>query len=737
MILKKLIMFSAAIAAVFIIGVAEAGAKADYMWSEQNVIQISGIAASKKAGVNVVVQILKPGEDLSTLTPENMEYAVAYHNQIKTGAGGAYSVSARLDNDTDNRIALIREADGASIQSIDIQPNDMTAEAVFDAVGHMYYDCTKIPMKIKTSKSGKFNVSVKLTDASGLSGKSVIKTFTGVDTDLDNVVHITLNLENDAMKYGVFNAECTVSKAGEANVVCNTQFSVSRMTEKGEENRRIGVTQHFFSMQKTGDIDTELDMMQKAGIKLQRQSVYWDTFETGYKNYQFNERTQQYFDLLGEKRLGGIVQVFGGNGLYYPKNADGSYKRDENGNLMDFPPNTPEVLKAFGDYAYNLAEQTKAYTNCYEVWNEYNITSFNPRNLPASNYADMLKAVYGRIHEANPDAVVIAMALAGCDEEALVWVRNVLEAGKGEIMLDAVSLHPYKQPESLESSAYIKRVKDLFAEYGYTDISVYISETGYSTGRTGTNDAEQAKRQVRNLALLSDDAEQIYIYNAFEKQNTTDAEKGYGIIRGQFDGAMPYYAKPAYVAVANFNKLTGNYQEVVQTSPESGVYVVKFTKKDGKRCWMLWTVKSGGQVYELDTEGCANVSKYDIYGNSEAMVSSNGKYSINLTDAPVYIEAKSPIEVKYIDMAGFTVDTLNNTATIDAVVDIRVPTANAELYAASYKDNTLIECKRAEASAGTHTLTVNTADADRVAVYYWNGATMEPLLDRRLNDLTK
>ena len=469
MIRKKLAAAAAVCIMVFALGAAAAGAEAEYSWTAQNTVEISGAAASGKAGVNVVVQILKPGEDLSTVTPENMEDTVAYHDQIKTVEGGAYSLHATLDTDTEPHVALVREADGAALQTLVIEPNALTAEASLDAVGHMYYDCTKIPLNIKTSKDGTYNISVKLTDASGFRTDSVTKSFRAVPVNSENIAQVTLDLENDAMQYGVFHAECTISRIGGGSAVCTVQFSVSRGTEKGEENGQIGVTQHFFSMQKDSDINTELDMLQKAGIKLQRQSVYWDTFETEKGAYQFNARTQTYFDLLGEKRLDGIVQVYGGNSLYYPKNADGSYQRDENGLLIDYPPNTPEGLQAFGDYAYHLAAQTKDYADCYEIWNEYNIQTFNPRNLPAACYADMLKAVYGRIHEANPDAVVIGMAFAGFDEEALAWVKAVLEAGKGQVLMDAVSFHPYNQPETIESGQYIQQLKALFAEYGYVD----------------------------------------------------------------------------------------------------------------------------------------------------------------------------------------------------------------------------------------------------------------------------
>ena len=740
MIRKKLAAATGIVVLMFGLGAAAASAEAQYTWCEQNIVEISGTAASKKADVNVVVQVLKPGEDLSTVSPENMEDTVVYHNQIKTGEGGAYRLTATLDTDTETHIALVREMDSRELQTLFLEPNVLTAKVDLGAAGHMYYDCTKIPLDIQTSKSGIYNISVRLTDASGLYPGNVTKSFGAVEMDSKNHAQVLLDLEDNEMRYGVFNIECTVSRAGEGSAVCTAQFSVSRKTEKGNENGRVGVTQHFFSMQKDSDMNTELDMLQKAGIKLQRQSVYWDTFETETENYKFDTRTQTYFDLLRQKRLDGIVQVYGGNSLYYPKNADGSFQRDENGLLIDYPPNTPEGLRAFGEYAYQLALQTKDYANCYEIWNEYNIESFNPRNLPAACYADMLKAVYGRIHAGNPDAVVIGMALAGFDEEALAWVRAVLEAGKGQILMDAVSFHPYNQPETIESGRYIEKLKALFAEYGYADIRVFVSETGYSTGRAGTDELAQAKKQVRNLALLSDEAEQVYIYNAIEKQvsaNITEAEHGYGIIRSQFDEQLPHHAKPAYVAIANFNNRTANYRTVSQEVEANGIYSVKFTKKNGTVCWMLWTVNAGGKTYVLDTGGITHVTKYDLFGNETQHTSADGRYNLNLTDAPIYIEAAAPIEVKYIDAEGFVVQKLDDIATLQVAAEVCIPVNDGVLYAASYQAGRLLACQHAEATAGVHTFLMDTEDADRVAVYYWKEASMCPVLDSALGELLK
>lgn len=139
----------------------------------------------------------------------------------------------------------------------------------------------------------------------------------------------------------------------------------------------------------------------------------------------------------------------------------------------------------------------------------------------------------------------------------------------------------------------------------------------------------------------------------------------------------------------------------------------------------------------LDTGGITNVTEYDLFGNERPRSSADGKYILQLTDAPIYIEAKAAIEVKYIDDAGFTIQSLDDTPVIQVEAEVRIPTADTVLYAASYQDGRLIDCQRAEATAGRHTLLLSTEGADRVAVYYWRESSMRPVPDSRIDALVK
>ena len=78
MIRKKLAAAAAVCIMVFALGAAAAGAEAEYSWTAQNTVEISGAAASGKAGVNVVVQILKPGEDTVTFMHQLGNHGPAY-----------------------------------------------------------------------------------------------------------------------------------------------------------------------------------------------------------------------------------------------------------------------------------------------------------------------------------------------------------------------------------------------------------------------------------------------------------------------------------------------------------------------------------------------------------------------------------------------------------------------------------------------------------------------------------
>jgi hypothetical protein len=86
----------------------------------------------------------------------------------------------------------------------------------------------------------------------------------------------------------------------------------------------------------------------------------------------------------------------------------------------------------------------------WELWNEPNITAFwKPKPNPPL-YASLIRATYGRLKTANPDAVILAGATSpapndGTQIDEVTFLERVYEHG-GRGSFDAWSHHPYTHP---------------------------------------------------------------------------------------------------------------------------------------------------------------------------------------------------------------------------------------------------------------------------------------------------
>lgn len=108
----------------------------------------------------------------------------------------------------------------------------------------------------------------------------------------------------------------------------------------------------------------------------------------------------------------------------------------------------PDRYDDLGDFVYSFAERYRGEVDHLIVWNEPNLAlewGFQPPD-PA-RYAAMLRAVYGRAREANPDIQVLGGALAptlGSHDamDDLAYLQAMYDAGAAPYM-DALAVHAY------------------------------------------------------------------------------------------------------------------------------------------------------------------------------------------------------------------------------------------------------------------------------------------------------
>ena len=163
--------------------------------------------------------------------------------------------------------------------------------------------------------------------------------------------------------------------------------------------------------------------------------------------------------------------------------------------------------------------------------------------------------------------------------------------------------------------------------------------------------------ELRDLALIYDKYDEIYFYCGINKQNEdNEYERELGHINTWLynsynNSGVAYGAKPAYVAMANFNALLSNAKLLEKNKSSFIIFDLGgrdyvFQNADGVKVHMLWNANDKNDTYDLKNMG-TSVTLYDMYGNEQQLTSSTGKYTINIGAAPMYVvENTKPVTLQ-------------------------------------------------------------------------------------------
>lgn len=155
--------------------------------------------------------------------------------------------------------------------------------------------------------------------------------------------------------------------------------------------------------------------------------------------------------------------------------------------------------KAFPAFAAFAAAFAKRYAGTVDqliIWNEPNLSfEWGYQDVDAGRYVRLLKAAYPAIKAANPEAVVLAGALAPTLEgrgssaglNDLDFLRDMYAAGAGAYF-DALAIHSYGLRESPEAAPASDRLnfrraellREIMQENGDGDKPVSITESGWN-----------------------------------------------------------------------------------------------------------------------------------------------------------------------------------------------------------------------------------------------------------------
>lgn len=191
--------------------------------------------------------------------------------------------------------------------------------------------------------------------------------------------------------------------------------------------------------------------------------------------------------------------------------------REINGQPTTFTYLDAEGYQHFADFAAAFAAHFKGRVRHILLWNEPNLNfEWGLRRVDPAGYVDLLKLAYPAIKRANPDAIVLAGALAPTVErnrdvalDDLTYLDEMYAAGAKDVF-DALAIHNYgatAPPDAAPAPDQInfrraELLRAVMARHGDGGKPAYITETGWNDDPRFVNGVTPARRIAYTLQAL-------------------------------------------------------------------------------------------------------------------------------------------------------------------------------------------------------------------------------------------
>ena len=263
----------------------------------------------------------------------------------------------------------------------------------------------------------------------------------------------------------------------------------------------------------------------------------------------------------------------------------------------DGAPRSQDDYDRFASYAAFMVDRYKDRIKYWEIWNEPNHSSFWPPSPDAYAYTQLLATAHRAIKAVDPSAMVVGGSVAGID---LDYANQLLYQGAGRYM-DAISVHAYPYPASLERSDYgakLLGLKGLMQIWG-ADRPIYLTEMGYATydGTYGVTRSQQAAFLVRSyLTAISLGIKAVFGYDFRDDGlDSGNREDNFGLVTHQ-DANPSLSPKESYQAFKTMVEMMSGarYQESLWLDGWNEGMI--FSHPDtGKTTVVAWVAEFDGQ----------------------------------------------------------------------------------------------------------------------------------------------
>jgi hypothetical protein len=322
--------------------------------------------------------------------------------------------------------------------------------------------------------------------------------------------------------------------------------------------------------------------MADAGVKWVRIGQYedssdltsWDWIEQKRGVYAVPPGLDDYLEWLVDNGVNIEIQLDYGNPMYtspagkLPNSilpAPGFMNYTPNRSLYSifWPPVSPDQIAAFVRYVRWEVRHFRGRVEYWELWNEEDIGSWNPRANP-EQYGRLLKAFVPAVHEGDPNAKVI---YGGQASHSNVFARRALDACQCASGIDVFAYHTYPgfgtsvKPEAMDYGAFgdesPAKQRAMVRHYPGVRPDVQFWDNEFNDGIPswkGSDESVQAKYIPRGMVYDLAYGVKNFVW---ELVAATDGDEGddFGLIHGLKYLPADFGPRPAWYAYEHTNWL--------------------------------------------------------------------------------------------------------------------------------------------------------------------------------------
>jgi hypothetical protein len=329
--------------------------------------------------------------------------------------------------------------------------------------------------------------------------------------------------------------------------------------------------------------EQSLQLIREAGFKFIRQEFPWEDIEIHGKGDFEDRRNMEAMGVVSSwAKYDNIVELAEESGLEIMARLSNppAWSRALTDTIGAQAP--PDNVADYGDFVTAVVERYSGRITYFQVWNEPNIyPEWGEQVVDPEAYTALLCHAYERIKAANPEAVVVAGAMAptvamdGRNMNDLIFLQRMYNAGAGGCF-DILSAQGY----GLWSGATDQRLRptainfphhmllrDLMVRNGDAHKPIWLSEMGWNTVPAGlppdfgqVSQVQQAKYAVEAYERVQADWPWLgVVYYWFFKRAAPQEEQTFYYFRAMEPDFTPL---PVWEALAGYGREEQQVDEV-------------------------------------------------------------------------------------------------------------------------------------------------------------------------------